>query len=224
VEHRVYFAMPGLLLIVIDFLGRLRITRQTLSAVCGGILLLAAGATYARARVWGDTVSLWRDAVTKSPNKSRAHLQLAQAYVNAEQTSAAVAEYQKASELGPPSYGLLVDWGLALNSAGQSDQALAKLRQAAALNPTAHVYSQIGMVYAMRFEWNPALEALAVAEKLDPSFGGTFVYRGQIRLKQNDCKAAIPEFVRALQIDAHDSTAKRYLSMAQTCAKTHYEY
>src|SRR5206468_28185 len=68
-ERRVYFAMPGLLLIVVDFLGRLRLTRRTLTAVCGIILALAAGATYARARVWGDNVALWQDTAAKSPNK-----------------------------------------------------------------------------------------------------------------------------------------------------------
>jgi tetratricopeptide (TPR) repeat protein len=217
-ERRVYFAMPGLLLIVVDVLSRIRLTRQTLTAVCGIILMLAAGATYARAHVWGEPIALWQDTVAKSPRNFRAHLQLAQAYVQVEQTSAAVAEYQKASELGPPTYGLLVDWGLALNSAGKADQALTKLRQAAALNSTAHVYSNIGMVYAMRSDWDPALQALEIAEKLDPNYGPTFVNRGHIRLKQNDCKAAIPEYTRALQIDAHDNEAKKYLSIAQTCA------
>jgi tetratricopeptide (TPR) repeat protein len=135
-----------------------------------------------------------------------------------QRTDAALVEYQRASELGRMDYGLLIDWGLALDAAGQAEQAIAKLRQAATLNPTAHVYSQIGMVYAKRSEWDPALQALAMAEKLDPNYGPTFVYKGNIRLKQNDCKAAIPEYTRALQIDAHDVEAKRYLSMAQACA------
>ncbi len=53
------------------------------------------------------------------------------------------------------------------------DDAVAKLQQAAALEPTAHVYSQIGMVYAKQRRWDEALEALATAEKIDPSFAPT---------------------------------------------------
>ena len=217
-ERRVYFAIPGLLLIVVEILCRLRLTRQTLAVACGAILLLAAGATYARARVWGDTVALWQDTVTKSPNKFRAHFHLASAYMGVQRTDAALAEYQKAAEVGRPDYGLLVDWALALDAAGQPEQAVAKLRQAAALNATAHVYSNIGMVYAKRSEWDPALQALAVAEKLDPNYGPSYINRGHIRIKQGQCQAAIPEYTRALQIDPRDSEAKRYLGIAQACA------
>ena len=41
-------------------------------------------------------------------------------------------------------------------------------QEAAALHPSAHVYSQIGMVYAKQSRWQEALDALAQAEK----FGG----------------------------------------------------
>lgn len=217
-ERRVYFAMPGLLLIVVDVLSRLRLSRQTLMTTCSVILALAAGATFVRAGVWGDPIALWQDAVTKSPNKPRPHLQLAQAYERVQRTDAAISEYQKASELGPPIYGSLVDWGLALDAVGKHEDALAKLRQAATLNPTAHVYTQIAVIYARQSNWDPALAALATAEKIDASFAPIYNYRGNIRRAQEQCAAAVPEYIHALELDAHFDEAKRNLALAQACA------
>ena len=82
-----------------------------------------------------------------------------------------------------PSYAnLLVDWGLALDCAGQPQPALAKLQEAAATEPTAHVYTQIAMVYAKQSLWDQAMAALATAEKIDPKFPTTYAYRRGIVL------------------------------------------
>src|ERR1039457_5846165 len=79
-ERRLYFSMFGLLLIVVDVLSRLKVGRRALAAGCLVVALAAAGATRARAAVWANPVSLWEDTVRKSPNKRRAHFQLAFAY------------------------------------------------------------------------------------------------------------------------------------------------
>ena len=50
----------------------------------------------------------------------------------------------------PPTADLLLDWGLAYDGLNQPDKALEKFRQAAAIEPTAHVYTQIGYIYAKR--------------------------------------------------------------------------
>ena len=67
---------------------------------------------------------------------------------------------RKSRTCNAPDYNLLVDWALAYDCLNQPDVALAKLRQAAALEPTAHVYSQIGMIYGKRAQWAEAMEAL----------------------------------------------------------------
>ena len=54
------------------------------------------------------------------------------------------------------------------------------MRQAYSMQPSAHIQSQIGMVYAKHEKWEEALEALARAEAIDPRFEMTYVYRGNI--------------------------------------------
>lgn len=214
-ERRMYLPIVGLLLILVDLLGRLKLDRKTLSIVCAIVLLFAVGLTHARAWVWADAVSLWEDTARKSPNKARAHFQLAFAYYEQGRFDRAIAEFQKTSELEPPNYNLLVDWAEVYDAANQLDPALAKLRQAAALEPTAHVYSQIGRNYAKRSRWSEAMDAFNTAEKIDPGFPSTYAYKGLLHLANNNPAAAVPEFQHALRLDPGLQPAQQGLIQAQ---------
>ena len=214
-ERRLYFSMFGLLLILVEVLSRLKVDRRALAAACLVVALAAAAATRARAAVWADPVSLWEDTVRKSPNKRRAHFQLAYAYDQQTRYSQALEEFQKTAELGPATPDLLLDWGLVYDHFGQFDQALGKFQQAASMHPTAHVYTQIGMAYAQQTRWAEALQALATAEKLDPKFPDTYVYRGKIYLNANQVPAAIQEYRRALAIDPTLEDARHDLALAE---------
>jgi tetratricopeptide (TPR) repeat protein len=214
-DRRMYLPMIGLILIAIDFLGRLRMGRGARAALCAAIVIAMAGATYARATLWSDPVSIWEDTARKSPHKSRAHFQLATAYYDQGRFDLSVAEFEKAAAVEPPDHDLLVDWGLALDGLHQPEKALAKLRQAAAMDPTAHVYSQIGKVYADQRQWKEAMEAFDTAQRIDPNFPVTYDYKGRVHLANNDPAGAIPECQRALAIDPAFQPARECLAIAQ---------
>ena len=215
-ERRVYFSMIGLLLIVVDLLARVKWERRVLVGACAALVLLAAIGTHARAEVWSSPVSLWEDTVRKSPNKPRTHLQLAQSYYDDGQFARAIAEYEQASRLQKPDYNMLVNWGLTYQQMGQLDLALAKLQQAAALEQTAHVYSQIGMIYVQRVQRDQALEALATAEKLDPNWAPTYNYRAKLYYQLNDLQPAAANYRRALALDPTLADARAELMRAET--------
>jgi protein O-mannosyl-transferase len=63
------------------------------------LMVAAAFATHARAEVWSDPVLLWQDTALKSPNKVRAHFQLAFAWFEQGRFDLAVVEFQKTAEL-----------------------------------------------------------------------------------------------------------------------------
>jgi tetratricopeptide (TPR) repeat protein len=215
-ERRLYFSMIGLLLIVIDLLARVKWERRAVVGACAAVVLLAAIGTHARAEVWSSPVALWEDTVRKSPNKARPHLQLAQSYYDDGQYTQAIAEFEQASRLQTADYNMLVDWGLTYQRMGQLDLALAKLQQAAALEKTAHVYSQIGMIYVQRKEAGPALEALATAEKLDFSWAPTYNYRAKLYFQLNDLAPAAANYRRALVIDPTLADAREELKRVET--------
>jgi len=214
-ERRLYFGMLGLLLILADVLQRLPIGKRALAVACGLVLLLATGVTHSRAEVWSGAVPLWEDTVRKSPNKWRDHFQLANAYFNAGRCAPAETEFERTAQMEPPAYDLLVGWGLAYDCLGRTEDALSKMRQAAALSPMAHVYTQIGLVYAKRQRWTEALDALATAERMEPGFYMTYYYRGNVRLATNHVEAAIQDYERTLVLRPNFEPALQGLAIGR---------
>jgi tetratricopeptide (TPR) repeat protein len=185
----------------------LKVERKALAGGCAVLAALAAATTRARAEVWSDPVSIWEDTVRKSPEKSRAHFQLGYAYSEQQRFDRAIAEFERAAALQKADYDqkahydLLVDWGLAYDGLHQPEKALAKFREAAALEPTAHAYTQIAKVYGEQSQWKNALDALEMAEKLDRNFAYTYAYRGLVFLAMGNVAGSVPEFQHALAID-----------------------
>jgi tetratricopeptide (TPR) repeat protein len=211
-----YFPMLGLILIAIDLLRRLKVQPKALATAAAALLVATALATHARAEVWSDPILLWQDTALKSPNKVRAHFQLAFAYFEQGRNDLAVAEFQRSSELKPPTADLLHDWGLAYDALHQPELALAKLRQSAALDSTPQVFTQIAKVYAGQRQWAEALDALSIAEKLDPNFAITYLYRGKVYLNSNRPAEAVEQYRRALAIDPQVPDGRHDLAIAQS--------
>jgi protein O-mannosyl-transferase len=220
-EHRLYLSMIGLLFIVLEFLRRVEVTQRKWIAALGAVLLVAGVATYERSAVWSDPRLLWEDTVAKSPGLSRDEFQLAEAYREQGDCARALPHYARAAEIDPPakhSYWyatIFVDWGEAYDCLNQEDQAIAKFRQAAALEPTAHVYSQIGMAYGKQKKNAEALEALHKAQQMDPSFLMTYVYLGDVYQNMGDFADGIANFKHALAIDPHSGVAFQSLQNAE---------
>ena len=192
--------------------------RRKLAVAMGGVAVLLAIATWQRNQVWASDIALWEDTARKAPRNARAHFQLAHAYYMTGRFDDAAALYAETARLQQPNYDLLVDWGLAYDDAGRPDLAVAKLKQAAALEPDAHVYSQIARVYAKQSRWPEALEALAQAEKLDPGFAMTYYYRGGVRAKTNDFAGAVADYQHALALGVDpivETSLRQGLAFAQ---------
>jgi protein O-mannosyl-transferase len=206
-ERRLYISAIGLLLIALEFLRRIKADRRMLAGAFAAVLLASAGLTYARNQVWTDVIALWEDNVRKTPRNARAHFHLAFAYYNANRCAEAVTHYEKVAEIDGLKHNLLVDWALAYDCLNRPGDALEKFKQAAALDGTAHIHSQIGMIYAKQARWAEALEALAKAESIDPGYAMTYVYRGGVLLARNGPAAAIPEYRRALALEPKNPVA-----------------
>ena len=219
-DRRMYLPILGLILIAIDLLRRLKVERKLLALGAAALMVATALATHARAEVWSDPILLWQDSALKSPNKVRAHFQLAFAYYEQGHFDLAIAEFQRTAELKPPTADLLYDWGLAYDALHQPELALAKLRQSAVLEATAQVFTQIAKVDAGQQRWAEALDALSTAEKLDPKFAITYVFRGKIYLHTNRPAEAVEQYQRALAIDPKVQDGQHDLAIAQSMLRT----
>jgi Tfp pilus assembly protein PilF len=213
-ERRLYLPFIGLLFITVEFLRRWKISKNALIAALSLVLVAEAAATYQRNQLWTTAIDMWSDTVAKSPNKLRPRFQLAMAYFQAGHYPEAIEHFEKAAQLEPPNFDLLVDWALAYDGVGKPADAIAKLRQAAAIEKSAHVYSQIGMEYGKMGQYPQALDALATAIQLNPSFMGgiSYVYRGDVFSVQGNKLQAAEEYRRALAIDPNNSVAREKLA------------
>jgi tetratricopeptide (TPR) repeat protein len=209
-ERRLYLPFLGLVLVCLEFLRRLKISQATW--IGAAILVVCSVLTYQRSAVWGSPVTLWQDAAAKSPQKWRPRFQLAYAYYESNNCQQAADNFEIAARMEPPGFNLLVDWGLSLDCAGKPQDALMKLQQAAMLERSAHVQSQIGMVYAKQNKFQEALAALAQAEQIDPNFEMTYVYRGAIYESGGDKAAAAAQYRRALALNPLNPAARDSLN------------
>jgi predicted negative regulator of RcsB-dependent stress response len=210
-ERRLYLPFIGLLLIAAEFVRRWKASRMTAIATLSAVLLFEAVLTFQRNALWGDAIALWKVTAEDSPGKLRPSFQYAMALSEANRDGEAIKEFSRAASLEKPNFGLLLDWGLAYERTGDHEKALAKLKEAAALEAGAHVYTQIALVYSKQENYTEALKALDLAQLYDPGNATIFQYRGNILLTQGNTEGARQQFRRAVELDRHDEYSRRKL-------------
>jgi tetratricopeptide (TPR) repeat protein len=171
------------------------------------VLALCTVLTYQRSRVWSSPIALWTDTVAKSPQKQRPRFHLAFAYYAAGRCPEAADNYRTAASLGAPDYLLLLDWANALYCANRDDEAVGILRKAVTFRRPSEAYLLLGAIYGKKGDAQDALDALAQAERIDPSIAEIYVNRGNIYFLRGDREAALGEYKRALSVDPTDQHA-----------------
>ena len=209
-ERRVYLPFLGLELVCLEFLRRVTFSR--IVWIGSVVLAVCVFLTYQRNQAWATPLALWQDTVNKSPTKYRPRFQLAFAQYQSSHCQSAAQSYEQASHLGPADDQLLIDWALALDCANRPAEAIAKLREALKFGETAHIYSQIAMVSAKHGMIQDALQALAQAERVDPGYDMTYVYRGNIYEQAGDRVAAARQYQHALELKPGNQAARDALA------------
>jgi protein O-mannosyl-transferase len=211
-ERRMYLPFIGLLFVTLEILRRWKVSRNILVGALAVVLVAEGALTYQRNLLWGNAVDIWKDTVAKSPVKYRPSFQLARVEYDAGACTDAVDQYQKTALLKPAQADLLLDWALAYDCAGNSQEAVVKLQQSAALRPNAHVYSQIGMEFGKMGKYPEALAALQRAQELNPSFAMTYDYLGNVHVMQGNLAQAVADYRHVLALDPNNQPARDALA------------
>lgn len=134
-EHRLYLSVlapVAALIFLVLAPGRFRKARLVL---VGMAALLLGADTYARNRVWTDSMALWRDAVKKSPGSARAWVNLATTYRGQEDLSRALHAYQQAIRLNPRFTDAYLNLSGLYSQLGQTEGAWQAAEKAVTLEP-----------------------------------------------------------------------------------------
>jgi hypothetical protein len=103
-EHRIYLPMVGVSLVLAAGLARVHARLPALTNVLIPVLGAAlVASTVARNEVWRSELSLWQDALAKSPGKARPHLNVGSALHRSGDSEAAIPYYCEALRLDPKS-------------------------------------------------------------------------------------------------------------------------
>src|SRR6266511_4314591 len=179
-EHRMYLPSAGAAVALgaalLWAIERMRL-RASLARQAAVGLLLTTGplgvATYARNLVWKDDLTLWGDAVSKSPGKARPHNNLGKALIDSEATSEAVNELLAALKIAPPNADALSNLGVAYAKQGRADEAIAAAMAAVAIKPAdARAHNTLGTAYEVKSQIDDAVREYREAIRLAPSVAG----------------------------------------------------
>ncbi len=173
-EHRTYFPMLSLV-IALGLLGGHALERLSAPAarwaVVAALLCVCALATVSRNRVWAGELAMWRDVVSKSPDKGRPYIGLARALAAANQPAAARQALERGLQADPRHPELHTNLGVALLQAGDNQGALDHFERVLKLQrETPEAWNNIGAARYRLQQQQKAIENYRRALELDTCF------------------------------------------------------
>lgn len=175
-EHRLYLPMAGAsvaaaaaLFLLFSYMTR-RGSLAVLAAACALFVLPLAVSAHMRNGVWKNEVTLYEDAVKKSPEKERARYNLAWAYHRAGMLDEAVEQYKEDLRLAPDKDKAHYNLALIYRGRGESGKAERHFLEALRIKPRETAFYNLAMLYHSMGDLDGALENYRNAIRLRPGY------------------------------------------------------
>jgi len=186
------------------------------------LLLIGLGhSTFVRNFVWESEISLWQDAVLKSPDLVRPHTNLGVAYYRKKMHEAAMAEYRVAISKQPKHQkkgkgAAYLNIALIYDRVKQMpDEALIYYRKALELRrKDADAYNNMGAILSHKGMVQEALAAYRKAIKYKPDHRFAHMNLGKLLIGEARIEEAIPSLEKAMSITPNDATIAAWLGYA----------
>jgi tetratricopeptide (TPR) repeat protein len=167
-----------------------------------GITACFALLTYERCTVWNNSMALWSDTVSKSPNAELARYGLASAYWKAGDVHRAIAEYRAALKLAPTFVDAYVSLGNALRMSGKRTEAKELLSRALAFNAKkTRAYLGLADLYREDGKLDDALLYYEKAAADDPLLPEAYIGTGHIYRRKGMHDRARTSYDKALALN-----------------------
>lgn len=213
-EHRLYLPMAGasiaasaaIFLFSEKFL-KARNAGKILAAACVLLVLPLAVSAYARNGVWKNEVTLYEDAVRKSPGKERVRYNLAWAYHRNGELDKAVEQYKENLLLKPEKDK--AHYNLALIYQGRGDRQLAERHflEALRIKPNHAAQYNLAMLYHSGGELDRAISYYEKAILSKPDFEDAHYNLGVALLDRGDLEGAALHFSAVIRMNPSSADA-----------------
>ncbi|MBW1981220.1 MAG: tetratricopeptide repeat protein [Deltaproteobacteria bacterium] len=206
-----YLYLPGIglflwfSLILENFLYTHPAKRLRTFAVSTAAVILLTSLSYLsieRNKVWQNSVSLWSDSLSKTPNNRTAHLNLGQALGDEGRLEEAMAHYQEALRLYPNYAEAHNNLANALLQQGKLDQAIAHFNKALQLLPGfAEAHNNLAVALLQQGKIKQATEHYYAAVQLNPESAQAHNNLGVLLEHTGQLQQAITHYAKAIEID-----------------------
>jgi len=230
-EHRLYLPSVGIALAVSAGLVLALGSRPRVLFAVGSLMVVALGfATWQRNVLWQSELTLWADAVRKSPNKARPLHNYAKTLSEAGEHGKAILHYQMAIRRGLASPDTLVNLAAEYEQIGQPHRAIEYYRLALTGDP-ANVTALTRMAIVLLQRPESAAEGLSLlqqAVQVAPDNANLHFNLGVALEAQGKIPDAKEHYLRAVSLDpgyvkAHYSLALLYHKEGRTdLAEEHF--
>jgi tetratricopeptide (TPR) repeat protein len=226
-EHRVYLPMIGLTFVIASMYQYLRKPR-ILWSIAVPILLVLSVLTFMRNRVWKDDLTLWLDALEKSPAMSRPYVNYAQALQGLGRLDEAIALYGKVLTMPAVPYKsdlmhklyALGNLGTVYAEKGMHQEALNCYRTAAQATAPLHastLYFNMGNLYVELKQYTEAIDSYQKAVETTSSNYRAYTNLGWVLMELKRYDEAETAFKEALKHNRR--SAETYLNLATLYSK-----
>jgi Tfp pilus assembly protein PilF len=177
-EHTIYFPSIGffavVMILVIRFwyhisLHKIREIKAVGLSLFYALIMIMGVMTLDRNHNWQDDISLWSDAVKKSPNRERPHNNLGLAYMGINRPDLAFNEFQSILAINPKDSGAMNNIGIIWGSANNFEKAKEAFNDSIkmkAYNPDA--LNNLGFLYIQFSKYEESIPILKKVVEIRP--------------------------------------------------------
>jgi len=219
-ERYVYLPSLGILLLAGWAVSALEPRRArlalTLTASLVVLAVIGAAVTVRRNPVWKDSLSLWGDVVTKSPESGLANLNYGFALLSAGQNDAGRQQVLHAVALQPSLIQHEMQRAVSLAQMNRSMEAILAFHQVLLLDPrSALAHYNLGVLYERRGEAAGAIREYQAAVALDPTMAIAHNNLGILYAESGDRDQALRHFEEAVRLQPTDESYRSNLQRAR---------
>ncbi|OGP14932.1 MAG: hypothetical protein A2052_05380 [Deltaproteobacteria bacterium GWA2_54_12] len=213
-EHRLYLpgagaaiAASAAVFFIAERFSRAANAGRILAAACVILVLPLSVSAYARNGVWKNEVTLFEDAVSKSPAKERVRYNLAWAYHRTGELDKAVEQYNESLRLDPEKNKTHYNLGLIYRDRGEKEKAERHFIEALRIKPDPAGHYNLAMLYHSGGELDKAISHYEKAIMARPDYEDAHYNLAAALMEKGDLEKAALHFSAVIRLNPASADA-----------------